>query len=99
MTGPENAQINGTLLATCCEEGHTGSCTLNSSNHYNDGCVQALMDFVEDNAKIIGGIAVGFAVFEVRLGYKIGKCETLIFKHLVLSNEKIFFTRINYVEL
>lgn len=71
ITGPTDTQVivNGTtnqLISSCCDENNDNTpCISNSKHVYSDGCAEQLMSFLEDNATIIGGIAVGFAVFEV----------------------------------
>lgn len=68
MKGPSDPQVvvNGTtLIDSCCNSDRKDSCTTNSDDLNNDGCGEQLESFLEDNVKIIGGIAIGFAVFEV----------------------------------
>lgn len=69
ILGPtdEQVKINGTstLIESCCENNNQ-ICTADNEKVYTDGCASQLMEFLEENAKIIGGIAVGFAIFEVR---------------------------------
>ncbi|GAA6087883.1 tetraspanin 34 isoform X1 [Tachysurus ichikawai] len=50
----------------CCSEGTSAKCDLNTAEkqHVN-GCFNALLNLIEDNASIIGGVALGIAALEI----------------------------------
>ncbi|KAJ8917821.1 hypothetical protein NQ315_010730 [Exocentrus adspersus] len=64
LDGPSGTEVlNGTqIMISCCKKG-TVTCT--TSNAYQEGCVSALTDFLKSNVKIIGIIAIIFAVVEL----------------------------------
>lgn len=61
-TGSEVLNANGTVTASCCAKDAT-TCT--TYNAYEKGCVSALTEFLNNNIKIIGIIAIIFAVVEL----------------------------------
>ncbi|XP_023029845.2 tetraspanin-9 isoform X1 [Leptinotarsa decemlineata] len=53
----------GRLIYSCCPSEYEENCT--KGNCYKADCAVELRTFIEDNAKLIGGIAVGVAVVEI----------------------------------
>ncbi|KAJ8968156.1 hypothetical protein NQ314_002413 [Rhamnusium bicolor] len=51
-------------MNSCCD---TSVTTCTAVNAYQQGCVEALKDFLERSVKIIGIIAIVFAVVEVSI--------------------------------
>lgn len=65
MQGPLDWTANMQLIPTsCCAEEAT-SCNILSA--FSSGCAQTLHDAVSGSGKLIAWIAIGFAVFEVKL--------------------------------
>ncbi|KAK2818066.1 hypothetical protein Q7C36_021999 [Tachysurus vachellii] len=59
---------NGTKLypAACCSEETSEKCDLNTAQKQDvQGCFNALLNLIEDNASIIGGVALGIAALEI----------------------------------
>lgn len=61
--------LNGQVVpGSCCDKDDNQSCT--SPNELliilqRDGCAVVFKEKIKDNAKIIGGVAIGFAIIEV----------------------------------
>ena len=69
----------GTDLLDSCYEGASKGNTL-----YTVGCAAAFRDIIMDNIKIIGGVAIGFAVVEVSgCGFGVEITIAKIFSSLV----------------
>lgn len=58
--GPRDYQR--VLSASCC--GGQSSCT--SVQAYQNGCKRSIEEFLVKNGKIVGGVAIGVAIVEVR---------------------------------
>lgn len=50
---------------SCCKKMTDGCSKGNSSNIYQEGCSQALQDFVKSKMAVVGGIGVGIAILQI----------------------------------
>ncbi|XP_076344514.1 CD63 antigen-like [Tachypleus tridentatus] len=63
---------SGTLPSSCCHDAKS-SCKISDKNRYEQGCVEALKNFLEDKIYILGGVGVGVAFIQL-LGITFACC-------------------------
>ncbi|VEN62974.1 unnamed protein product [Callosobruchus maculatus] len=71
---------NGYLMNSCCEPKFADNCRIATA--YKDGCQAQIMKFLENNFKIIGGIAVAAGVAEV-----VGAIIAICVKRNIMSQQ------------
>lgn len=60
------------LPYSCCGKNETVTCL--APPEYTDGCAEKVYEFLEDSAKVIGGVVIGIVATEV---YKCVICQKL----------------------
>jgi len=48
-----------------CEEDYSKCTKKSSTDYYEDGCLTKIEDFVKSNTNLVGGIAIGIALFQI----------------------------------
>ncbi|KAK3511159.1 hypothetical protein QTP70_032144 [Hemibagrus guttatus] len=65
FTGSPFEASNKLYPKVCCSE-DTSRCNLNAAEQKDvDGCFSALLQLIEDNASLLGGVALGIAALEI----------------------------------
>jgi len=64
---------NDSLPLSCCKRGVEHCRTPNFYDVHNKGCARALLEYVENNSQVIGGVAIGIAILEI-IGAVFGFC-------------------------
>ena len=68
---------------------------------YVDGCVEAMLDFAEDNMYILGGVALGLAVPQVKClpGSWHSICRYRLYMYTHTDTHTYVYTHIIYVDI